>query len=204
MGGKERIPRLPWADATDSSGESEDVVEEDDWVEETSYPRLDEQPNQAMGGGWDPFEMNEEGESAYWNGENGEQSSENELAGTLAGPPGLGGMGAYSMTPFDVLYSVFAGSDVSAAVLEEALVLTGWDVDAAIERTCISLWLSRRVVLNLSLLDAQTSSTLSPTPVVPFPPSPPAHPVPRPSSPEWSVRAVLDRSLSREIRSTGT
>jgi hypothetical protein len=56
-----------------------------------------------------------------------------EFANSLVGPSGLGGMGAYSMTPFDHLHSIFAASDVSAAVLEEALVMSGWDVDQAIE-----------------------------------------------------------------------
>ena len=56
-----------------------------------------------------------------------------DFANSLSGPSGLGGMGAYSMTPFDVLHSIFAGSNISAEVLEEALVMSGFDVDAAME-----------------------------------------------------------------------
>ena len=56
-----------------------------------------------------------------------------EFANDLVGPAGLGGMGAYRMTPFDHLHSIFASSNISPAVLEEALVMTGFDVDGAID-----------------------------------------------------------------------
>ncbi|GAA99321.1 uncharacterized protein L969DRAFT_93783 [Mixia osmundae IAM 14324] len=48
---------------------------------------------------------------------------------------GLGGLGPYSMTPFDVLYSMFAGadSDVSPEELEVALSQTGYEVDKALD-----------------------------------------------------------------------
>lgn len=39
----------------------------------------------------------------------------------------------YVMTPFDVLYSIFAGADIAPAELEEALSRSGWDVDKAME-----------------------------------------------------------------------
>lgn len=50
----------------------------------------------------------------------------------------FGGLGEssssnYIMTPFDVLCSIFAGSDISPADLEEALSLNGWDVDRSME-----------------------------------------------------------------------
>ena len=65
--------------------------------------------------------------------------------GLLAGPvPGnglgqhlAGGLGeassGYIMTPFDVLCSIFADSDIQPAELEEALSQNGWDVDRAME-----------------------------------------------------------------------
>lgn len=56
-----------------------------------------------------------------------------DFANELAGPAGLGGMGAYMMSPFDHLLSIFASSGVSPEALEEALTLTGFDVDKAIE-----------------------------------------------------------------------
>lgn len=56
-----------------------------------------------------------------------------EFANSLSGPSGLGGMGAYQMSPFDHLLSIFSSSEMSPTVLEEALVLSGWDVDKAIE-----------------------------------------------------------------------
>lgn len=50
---------------------------------------------------------------------------------------GMAGLNAssetYVMTPFDVLYSVFSGADISPAELEEALSRSGWDVDKAME-----------------------------------------------------------------------
>lgn len=49
-------------------------------------------------------------------------------------PTGLGASSSnYIMTPFDVLCSIFAGSDVSPADLEEALNVNGWDVDRSME-----------------------------------------------------------------------
>lgn len=187
LGGKERIPRLPWADATDSSGESnaEDVVEEHDWAEGPSYPRVDSpQAKQGMGGGWDPFEMNEEGDSAYYTGENGHEGEYEEGQEGLEGATGLGGMGAYSMTPFDVLCSVFTGSNVSAAILEEALAMTGWDVDAAIECACCSLALLRALANLLARL-ADIIET-QPQPGRP----PPSFPNSAPSSPPQMPRMV--------------
>ncbi|CEQ41546.1 SPOSA6832_03296 [Sporobolomyces salmonicolor] len=56
-----------------------------------------------------------------------------DFANQLTGSSGLGGIGAYAMTPFDHLHSIFAGSDVSQAMLEEALSATGFDVDKSIE-----------------------------------------------------------------------
>lgn len=66
---------------------------------------------------------------------------------------GLGGMGNYLMTPFDVLHSVFAGSEVTAVILEEALVMTAWDVDQAIQ------WIVETVVPNPTGLSPSPSST---------------------------------------------
>ncbi|GAA6058961.1 hypothetical protein JCM10212_001671 [Sporobolomyces blumeae] len=56
-----------------------------------------------------------------------------DFANQLEGSSGLGGIGAYAMTPFDHLHSIFAESDVSEALLEEALTATGFDVDKSIE-----------------------------------------------------------------------
>ncbi|BGP49572.1 hypothetical protein JCM10450v2_005467 [Rhodotorula kratochvilovae] len=56
-----------------------------------------------------------------------------DFANQLSGSAGMGGIGAYALTPFDHLHSIFAGSDVSEHVLEEALIKTGFDVDSAIE-----------------------------------------------------------------------
>lgn len=56
-----------------------------------------------------------------------------DFANELSGPAGLGGMGAYMMSPFDHLLSIFASSGVSPEVLEEALTVNGYDVDKAIE-----------------------------------------------------------------------
>lgn len=159
---KGKIPRLPWADATESGGESlggDDEDEEDDpeprdyaayvhtaaddeWGElqrqQQGYqPFSDGHPPSVGAGAWDPFDSTE-----YDDGEDGEYAEgytptiehgagQDPYASSLDG--GLGGIGAYSMTPFDVLHSVFAGSDVSPAVLEEALVMCGWDCDQAIE-----------------------------------------------------------------------
>lgn len=58
-----------------------------------------------------------------------------EFANELSGPSGLGGMGAYQMSPFDLLLSIFPkGSGVEEGVLERALEECGYDVDRAIER----------------------------------------------------------------------
>ncbi|GAA5933421.1 uncharacterized protein JCM15063_001309 [Sporobolomyces koalae] len=56
-----------------------------------------------------------------------------DFANQLSGSSGLGGIGAYAMTPFDHLHSIFADSDVSEELLEEALTATGFDVDRSIE-----------------------------------------------------------------------
>ncbi|SCZ87833.1 BZ3500_MvSof-1268-A1-R1_Chr2-3g05301 [Microbotryum saponariae] len=56
-----------------------------------------------------------------------------EFANSLVGASGLGAMGAYSMTPFDHLYSIFASSNISPELVEDVLVQTGYDVDQAIE-----------------------------------------------------------------------
>lgn len=56
-----------------------------------------------------------------------------DFANQLTGSSGLGGIGAYAMTPFDHLHSIFADSDVSEELLEEALGATGFDVDRSIE-----------------------------------------------------------------------
>jgi hypothetical protein len=56
-----------------------------------------------------------------------------DFANQLSGSSGLGGIGAYAMTPFDHLHSIFADSDVSEELLEEALTSTGFDVDRSIE-----------------------------------------------------------------------
>ncbi|KPV74305.1 uncharacterized protein RHOBADRAFT_54147 [Rhodotorula graminis WP1] len=55
-----------------------------------------------------------------------------DFANQLSGSAGGGGIGAYALTPFDHLHSIF-GADVSEQVLEEALANTGFDVDKAIE-----------------------------------------------------------------------
>ncbi|SCV74923.1 BQ2448_7952 [Microbotryum intermedium] len=61
------------------------------------------------------------------------KASSIEFANSLAGASGLGGMGAYSMTPFDHLYSIFASSNVSPELVEDVLAQTGYDVDQAME-----------------------------------------------------------------------
>ena len=65
---------------------------------------------------------------------------------------GSGGLGIpsenYVMTPFDVLCTIFAGSDVSPTDLEEALSKNGWDVDRSME------W----IINNLHLQGAPTSA----------------------------------------------
>ncbi|GAA5999616.1 uncharacterized protein JCM10292_004273 [Rhodotorula paludigena] len=78
-----------------------------------------------------------------------------DFANQLEGSSGLGGIGAYAMTPFDHLHSIFADSDVSEGVLEEALTQTGFDVDKAIEY----------------IIDTQLGNR---------PPPPPSHLVPAP------------------------
>lgn len=64
------------------------------------------------------------------------------IASPMGGPPpgipafnggGLGESGEYIMTPLDVLYSIFAGSDLQHSDLEDALQRNGWDVDRAME-----------------------------------------------------------------------
>ncbi|POY72160.1 hypothetical protein BMF94_4797 [Rhodotorula taiwanensis] len=55
-----------------------------------------------------------------------------DFANQLSGSSGLGSIGAYAMTPFDHLHSIF-GDSISAEVLEEALNRSGFDVDQAIE-----------------------------------------------------------------------
>ncbi|GAA6028586.1 hypothetical protein JCM8097_007295 [Rhodosporidiobolus ruineniae] len=56
-----------------------------------------------------------------------------DFANQLEGAAGLNGIGAYSLSPFDHLVSIFAGSDVSEQALDEALQQAGFDVDKAIE-----------------------------------------------------------------------
>lgn len=60
-----------------------------------------------------------------------------QAAGDIPLSNGMAGLNAssenYVMTPFDVLYSVFAGADIAPAELEEALSRSGWDVDKAVE-----------------------------------------------------------------------
>ncbi|GAA6024596.1 hypothetical protein JCM10207_001016 [Rhodosporidiobolus poonsookiae] len=56
-----------------------------------------------------------------------------DFANQLSGSAGMNGIGAYALTPFDHLHSVFAGTDVPEAVLEDALNQTGYDVDKAME-----------------------------------------------------------------------
>ena len=53
--------------------------------------------------------------------------------GLMAYGSGLGESGDYIMTPLDVLYSIFAGSDLQHSDLEDALNRNGWDVDRAME-----------------------------------------------------------------------
>ncbi|GAA5991131.1 hypothetical protein JCM11641_004041 [Rhodosporidiobolus odoratus] len=56
-----------------------------------------------------------------------------DFANQLTGSAGLGSIGAYSLTPFDHLHSIFAGSDIPEPLLEDALTQSGYDVDKAIE-----------------------------------------------------------------------
>ncbi|BGP17710.1 hypothetical protein JCM10213_005290 [Rhodosporidiobolus nylandii] len=56
-----------------------------------------------------------------------------DFANQLSGSAGFGGIGAYALTPFDHLHSIFAGSEIPEEVLEEALQQSGFDVDKAIE-----------------------------------------------------------------------
>ncbi|KAM0786394.1 hypothetical protein ACM66B_001861 [Microbotryomycetes sp. NB124-2] len=56
-----------------------------------------------------------------------------DFANELSGPSGLGLAGAYRMSPFDHLLSIFAPSGISPDVLEQALEVSGFDVDKAIE-----------------------------------------------------------------------
>ena len=117
-------PRLPWAEPFESQSGSSVGGE---YIEGEDYP-YDEQD----GANWNPFEANEP-EGEYYDG-----YASNQEGGMLngeggqGGAAGLGGMGNYLMTPFDVLHSVFAG-EVTPAILEEALVMSGWDIDQAIE-----------------------------------------------------------------------
>lgn len=141
--------RLPWAEAGDTT--DDDDEEDDNAGMQVGYPRVgEEEYGQQAGfdsnGQWDPFASNGSGHSGGYGGGytpnyeemEGDPQQEGDgfsfdFTNSYEGSTGLGGMGAYSMTPFDVLHSVFAGSDVSAAVLEEALVMSGWDIDQAIE-----------------------------------------------------------------------
>lgn len=56
-----------------------------------------------------------------------------DFANELSGPSGLGQAGAYRMSPFDHLASIFASSGIAPEILEEALNVSGYDVDQAIE-----------------------------------------------------------------------
>ena len=61
-------------------------------------------------------------------------AADDDDANSKAGPAGLGAStSSYIMTPFDVLCSVFAGSDVTPTDLEEALTTNGWDVDKSMD-----------------------------------------------------------------------
>ncbi|GAA5906142.1 hypothetical protein JCM6882_006057 [Rhodosporidiobolus microsporus] len=85
-------------------------------------------PQQQRGGGPGPAFMTLPGPAP------GEMPSI-DFANQLEGSSGLGGIGAYRMTPLDHLNSIFSSGaeDVPENVLEEALQQTGFDVDKAIE-----------------------------------------------------------------------
>lgn len=93
----------------------EEVEQEEEEDNETYTPTLRHDPTTLSDATYD---------STYQN----QREEEQGMLG-LDGPDPY----SYSMTPFDVLYSVFAGSEVSAAILEEALAMCGFDVDRAIE-----------------------------------------------------------------------
>lgn len=56
-----------------------------------------------------------------------------DFANQLEGSSSFGGIGAYAMTPLDHLLSIFADSEISEEVLDDALNQSGYDVDKAIE-----------------------------------------------------------------------
>ncbi|GAA6026697.1 hypothetical protein JCM8202_005618 [Rhodotorula sphaerocarpa] len=87
-----------------------------------------------------------------------------DFANQLSGSSGLGSIGAYAMTPFDHLHSIFGDSDISAEVLEEALTRSGFDVDQAIEY----------------VIDTQLGNVPPPQPMMPADIPPGMMPVPQP------------------------
>ena len=111
-------------------------------------------------------------------------------AGALGGLSGTAG--AYTMTPLDMLCSIFAESDISAHQLEDALSRNGWDVDRTIEwlvthqlRTSdLTQAVSSSPSLNYLSLDHASQSPRGASPRPPLPPSSSS------GSPHWSSRPM--------------
>lgn len=108
-----------------------------------------------------------------------------EFANELSGPSGLGGMGAYQMSPFDHLLSIFSSSEIEASVLEEALEVSGWDVDKAIEH----------IIETQPLPSSSEDGTLPPPGIIMAPPPgfPLLAPLPRTVASSGSRPLVVSR-----------
>jgi hypothetical protein len=138
------IPRDPWGPPSISTSTSSESSAEE--------PRDSFSPlvGQATVEEWPP-PPGYDGQIQWWEASKGDVQPVRGEAG------GLSGDGAYLMTPFDVLCSIFAGSNISPAELEDALARNGWDVNQAVE------WITSRPVDDLSegLLMSGTEPTIT-------------------------------------------
>jgi hypothetical protein len=122
------IPREPWgvpSISTSTSSESSAEEPRDSFSPLIGHRAIDEWPP--------PASYDDQNTQASW-WETSEADQQHPR-----GDRGLSGEGAYEMSPFDVLYVVFAGSDISPTELEDALARNGWDVDKAVE------WITNRL-----------------------------------------------------------
>ena len=140
---KTSIPRDPWSSAslpgisnsTSTSASSESSVDEpadpfSPFPDHASLPRSGSARDFLLADEW-----RSEGDKDPWNevqqSDLPVEAQEEALYTDSDGAPGR--TAPYSMTPLDLLCSVFATADISAADLEDALGRNGWDVDRAIE-----------------------------------------------------------------------
>lgn len=131
------IPRDPWQAEAGSAPSSLPPTSNSASSESSADEPVDYDPsspwqgaNGLPGMGTPSFEVNDPFSQGFAVG-NGEADMRQT---TTPGVHGLDGSdSSYTMTPMDLLCSVFAGTDITPSEIEHALGRNGWDIDRAME-----------------------------------------------------------------------